>query len=113
MGKHQKDNKDRSFLVGSAARTVAHQFKSNKKSVGKTRDEFGEKIKPSRKKRGQQEEEELPRDNGYNESYDGKHDRWNGWTNDRYKEVIDRYEKIEAERRKKKAEEVDEKFKRK
>jgi len=111
--KHQKDNKDHSFMVGSEARKVTHQFLSNKKTVGKTRDEFGEKIVHKRKKRGQVEEDEAPRDNGYNESYDGKHDRWNGWTNDRYKEVIDRYEKIEAERRKKKAAEVDEKFKRK
>merc|ERR1712196_679394 len=41
--KHQKDNKDRSFVTGTAARMVEAVFKSNKKAVGKTRDEFGEK----------------------------------------------------------------------
>ena len=29
--KHQKDNKDHSFMVGSEARKVTHQFLSNKK----------------------------------------------------------------------------------
>lgn len=113
--KHQKDNKDRTFLMGGDARQVKNNWKQNKKGVGRGRDEFGDKINPNKpkKKRGEVEEEEAPRDTGYTESYDGKHDRWNGWDNSQYKEVIDRYEMIEAERRKKKAQEVDEKFKRK
>lgn len=112
--KFQKDNKDRSVKQGSAARGVADNWQQNKKGVGKGRDEFGVKINPhkGRRKRGEVEEVEAPRDTGYDESFDGKHDRWNGWDNSQYKEVIDRYEKIEAERRKKKAQEVDEKFKR-
>merc|ERR1711998_826589 len=60
--KHQKDNKDRSIVSGSVARSVGGSFKGNKKAVGKKRDEFGEIIKPSRKKRGDKEEVELPRD---------------------------------------------------
>jgi len=85
-------------------------FVSNKKSVGKKRDEFGELIRPGRaKKKGN--DDALPYDNGYEESFVGKHDRWNGYDPARYKEVIDRYEKIESERKKIKEAEVDKKFK--
>lgn len=108
---------DRNFAKGSEARAVGDVknligMTANKKSVGKKRDEFGEIIKKGgTKKKGN--EAELPRDNGYADTFVAKHDRWNGYDPDRYKEVIDRYEKVEDERRKKKAVEVDEDFKRK
>jgi len=100
--------------MAQGAMTCGTTGKSLKKGLGKMRDEFGEKIKPAKVgRKAKQEEQELPRDNGYDASYDGKHDRWNGYDPTRYQEVIDRYEKIEAERRKKRAAEIDDKFKEK
>ncbi|CAK0837796.1 unnamed protein product [Prorocentrum cordatum] len=43
--------------------------------------------------------------------YDGKRDRWNGFQADDYKEVIDEWEKVEAERRKVKAAQMEERAK--
>lgn len=43
--------------------------------------------------------------------YDGKHDRWNGFQADDYKEVIEEWEKVEAERRKVKAAQMEERAK--
>merc|ERR1712195_178519 len=78
----------------------------------KTRDEFGELVKPTVKRRGKQVEEPTiaPRDNGYDDSYDGKHDRWNGYDPSQYKQVIDRHEALDNARRKKKATELDQKM---
>eukprot|EP00933_Yihiella_yeosuensis_P024746 TRINITY_DN19187_c0_g1_i1.p1 TRINITY_DN19187_c0_g1~~TRINITY_DN19187_c0_g1_i1.p1 ORF type:complete len:682 (+),score=210.79 TRINITY_DN19187_c0_g1_i1:85-2130(+) len=43
--------------------------------------------------------------------YDGKRDRWNGYQNEDYKKVIEDWEKIEAERRRVKAAEMEERAK--
>jgi len=43
--------------------------------------------------------------------YDGKRDRWNGFQPDDYKEVIDEWEKVEMERRRVKAAEMEERAK--
>jgi pre-mRNA-processing factor SLU7 len=43
--------------------------------------------------------------------YDGKRDRWNGYNPTEYKRVIEHYEKVETQRRVKKKQELDQKFK--
>ena len=43
--------------------------------------------------------------------FEGKRDRWNGYDPSTYKKVIEHYERVEAERRKKKQEELDEQYK--
>lgn len=115
--KHQKSNKVSNWLTGSESRAVKSVgTKREKQAVSRTRDEFGEKIKktkPGRRGKNKEEDADLPKDNGYDETFDGKHDRWNGYDPSQYKEVIDLYDKIEGERRKKKAAEIDERFKEK
>lgn len=46
-----------------------------------------------------------------NLDYDGKRDRWNGFQPDDYKQVIEDWEKVEAERRRVKAAEMEERAK--
>jgi len=46
-----------------------------------------------------------------NLDYDGKHDRWNGFQPDDYKAVIEEWERVEAERRRVKAAEMEERAK--
>merc|ERR1712159_339237 len=100
---------------GSEARSVKDIGKG-RKAVGRKRDEFGELIKPStggRRGKKQADASLMPRDNGYDDSYDGKHDRWNGYDPSQYKQVIEKYEVIDNARRKQKAEQLDEKMKEK
>jgi len=109
--KHQKGWMEKITKTGTDARSVLWQGKG-KKGVSKTRDEFGELVKPTVKRRGKKVEEPTiaPRDNGYDDSYDGKHDRWNGYDPSQYKQVIDRHEALDNARRKKKASELDQKM---
>jgi len=109
--KHQKGWMEKITKTGSESRSVMGQGR-RKKGVSKTRDEFGELVKPTVKRRGKQVEEPTiaPRDNGYDDSYDGKHDRWNGYDPSQYKQVIDRHEALDNARRKKKATELDQKM---
>jgi len=109
--KHQKGWMEKITKTGTDARSVMGQGR-RKKGVSKTRDEFGELVKPTVKRRGKQVEEPTiaPRDNGYDDSYDGKHDRWNGYDPSQYKQVIDRHEALDNARRKKKATELDDKM---
>eukprot|EP00657_Telonema_sp_P-1_P006754 TRINITY_DN26169_c0_g1_i2.p1 TRINITY_DN26169_c0_g1~~TRINITY_DN26169_c0_g1_i2.p1 ORF type:complete len:279 (+),score=33.54 TRINITY_DN26169_c0_g1_i2:3-839(+) len=112
--KHQKGWMEKVTLKGVEARNVV-DFRANKKGVSRTRDEFGELVettKPGRRRGGKQELSggAGPRDNGYDNSYDGKHDRWNGYDTAQYKQVMDRYENIDNARRKLKSEELEKKL---
>jgi len=113
--KHQKTWMEKFTTKGSEARSVKDIGKG-RKAVGRKRDEFGELIKPStggRRGKKQADAGLMPRDNGYDDSYDGKHDRWNGYDPSQYKQVIEKYEVIDNARRKQKAEQLDEKMKEK
>eukprot|EP00658_Telonema_sp_P-2_P045346 TRINITY_DN3328_c0_g1_i1.p1 TRINITY_DN3328_c0_g1~~TRINITY_DN3328_c0_g1_i1.p1 ORF type:complete len:554 (+),score=197.21 TRINITY_DN3328_c0_g1_i1:214-1875(+) len=108
--KHQKGWMEKHTMKGSLSRSVADLGK--KKGISRTRDEFGELIKPKKGgRRGKQEDQvQMPRDNGYDDSYDGKHDRWNGYDPSHYKQVMDKFDKVEEARRKSKAAEMEQKM---
>lgn len=113
--KHQKGWMEKVTLKGSEARHVS-EIGRGKKGVSRTRNEFGELVKPSkggRKAKQLQEQRSMvqgPRDNGYDDSYDGKHDRWNGYDPAAYKQVMDRYESLDQARRKAKAAQLEKKM---
>jgi pre-mRNA-processing factor SLU7 len=88
--KHQKNYKDKTVAEGVAARSVAAIGKSKK--VSGSRDEFGEKIGQSNAKT------EMPRANGYDASYAGKRDRWNGYDPSSYLRVMKKHELLAKER---------------
>ncbi len=93
--KHQRNLKIVSVAQGQAARTVASSGKS--KLISRTRDEFGERISTKAKDKMAGA---APRANGYDASFEGKRDRWNGYDAREYQRVMQKYEQKDAERRK-------------
>jgi pre-mRNA-processing factor SLU7 len=93
--KHQRNLKIVSVAEGQAARTVQAVGKS--KVISRTRDEFGERIdtKPKGQMAGA-----APRANGYDTTFEGKRDRWNGYDAQQYLRVIQKYELKDQERKK-------------
>eukprot|EP00960_Hanusia_phi_P006119 176474-Hanusia_phi.AAC.1 len=88
--KHQRNLKVQSITEGVAARAVQGLGKG--KTVSRTRDEFGEK------KKSKDDEGDAPRANGYDTTYAGKRDRWNGFDADMYMKVVKRHELLAKER---------------
>ena len=88
--KHQRNLKVQSITEGVAARAVQPVGKG--KTVSRTRDEFGEK------KKSKDDDTDAPRANGYDTTYAGKRDRWNGFDADMYMKVVKRHELLAKER---------------
>ena len=88
--KHQRNLKVQSITEGVAARAV--QAVGKGKTVSRTRDEFGEK------KKSNDDDTDAPRANGYDTTYAGKRDRWNGFDADMYMKVVKRHELLAKER---------------
>jgi len=99
---HQRNLKVQTVAQGQAARTVQAVGKS--KLISRTRDEFGERL--DSKKKGT-EAGGAPRANGYDDSYAGKRDRWNGYDSSQYLRVMNKYELKDQERKLMRAAEVE------
>ena len=59
------------------------------KLISRTRDEFGERISTKAKDKMAGA---APRANGYDASFEGKRDRWNGYDAREYQRVMQKYE---------------------
>jgi len=92
---HQRNLKILTVAQGQQARTV--EILGKQKAVSRTRDEFGEKV--STKAKGTAFGD-APRANGYDASYSGKRDRWNGYDSQQYLRVMNKYEQKDLERKK-------------
>jgi len=100
--KHQRNLKILTVAQGQQARTVESVGKQ--KAVSRTRDEFGEKV--STKAKGTSFGD-APQANGYDTTFAGKRDRWNGYDSQQYLRVMKKYEQKDQERKKMREAEVE------
>jgi len=96
--KHQKNYKDKTVAEGVAARKVEAIGKS--KTISRTRNEFGERVDKPTGKKQLGKKDDAPRANGYDGTFEGKRDRWNGYDPNMYLRVMKKHD-LQAEERKK------------
>lgn len=102
--KHQKNYKDKAVAEGVAARKVEAIGKA--KLVSRKRNEFGERIdEPKGGKKHLGKKDDAPRANGYDGTFEGKRDRWNGYDPNMYLRVMKKAD-LQAEERKKMREQL-------
>jgi pre-mRNA-processing factor SLU7 len=100
--KHQRNLKILSVAQGQAARTV--QAVGASKLISRTRDEFGERLDSKAKGKAAGD---APTANGYDTTFAGKRDRWNGYDSSQYLRVMNKFELKDQERKKMREAEIE------